>query len=66
MPRTSTNLSESTYAVYPTTKVVAVVEKTQAMSGKMDMETRVMQVISISAKDHREASTANIKYTLSA
>ena len=47
-------------------RLVAVVEKTQAMSGKMDMETRVMQVISISAKDHREASTANIKYTLSA
>ena len=47
-------------------RLVAVIEKTQAMSGKMDMETRMMQVISISAEDHREASTANIKDTLSA
>ena len=36
------------------------------MSRKMDMKTRVMEVISTSAKDRRKVSTANMKYILSA
>ena len=53
MSRTSTNVSENTYAVHPIAKVVAVVEKKQTMNRKKDMKTSVIQVISISVKDRR-------------